>query len=1009
MKRILLKISFTLLLVLGCLAAHGQGRTMEAFKPVCDTMSVRTEARTGVRTTLTLKSVMKRGGMLDFYFTESLCDYPWRPEDIKWFRSELKSCFPEEYSSYRLGEIYARRDRLQTLAIDPLDYNGLPSSARHKTKNPAGLKVVGRTDRPEYPKGLDGRNIALWASHGRFYDVNLDRWRWQRPTLFMTVEDLFTSSFVISFLAPMLENAGAGVFMPRERDVNPIEVIADNDPGAGVRGKASYSESGNWNDAGIGFADTKEYYTGHENPFRQGTARSAMCIQSKKGTPATAVWRPEIPKRGEYAVYVSYKSMPNSTAAAFYTVRHLGGETKFIVNQKCGGGTWIYLGTFEFGEGSEGAVILDNTCPEGHRFENGSVITADAVKFGGGMGNISRGTQGSEGCVSGLPRYAEGARYWLQWAGMDSTIFSFHDQADDYRDDLFCRGDWANHLAGGSRVNPSAPGLKIPVDLCLAFHSDATVTPNDSTVGTLVIYSRMNKSLKTLPSGEDRLTTRELADIVQSQVTADLRTIADQSWRRRQISDRAYRECRTSTMPSMLFESLSHQNFADMRYGLDPEFRFLMSRAVYKGILKYLSNRYGCPYAVQPLPVNSFAAVLDEGKVRLSWRPTEDSLEPTAVPKGYIIYTRKDDGGFDSGRVVKAEEDGKGGFCAEVEAEPGHICSFKVSAFNDGGESFPSEVLSVGVSGRKDAKKILIVNNFTRVSAPAWFDTPTYAGFDLRKDCGVPYMKDISYIGEMYRFQRGLPWVEDDNPGFGASFDDRAGKTVTGNTFDYPSVHGKEFLDAGCDFVSVSSKAFEEDSALWSGFALTDIICGKQATTPLGGTCGRTGFTVFTEGMQLAIRKVCSGGGSLLVSGSSIGTDIWSTVYPIPVDSTFRASSEKFARDVLGFRWKSDFATRSGKVVGIPDGTYPGGELPEGAFNLSDACGSIYAAGNADSIAPSSERSRVLLEYGDTRKSAATGYVSEDGHKTVCVGFPLETLTEGKSAIFDSILKFFGL
>ena len=161
--------------------------------------------------------------------------------------------------------------------------------------------------------------------------------------------------------------------------------------------------------------------------------------------------------------------------------------------------------------------------------------------------------------------------------------------------------------------------------------------------------------------------------------------------------------------------------------------------------------------------------------------------------------------------------------------------------------------------------------------------------------------------------------------------------------------------------------------------------------------------------MQQAIRKVCSGGGSLLVSGSSIGTDIWSAVYPIPVDSTFRASSEQFARDVLGFRWKSDFATRSGKVVGIPDGAYPGGELPEGAFNLSDACGSIYAAGNADSIAPSSERSRVLLEYGDTRKSAATGYVSEDGHKTVCVGFPLETLTEGKSAIFDSILKFFGL
>ncbi|MGN0189165.1 MAG: xanthan lyase [Candidatus Cryptobacteroides sp.] len=1009
MKRVLLKISLAVLLVQGSVPSHGQGRMMEAFKAVCDTMGVRTAERTGVRTELRLKSVMKRGGVLDFYFTESLCDYPWRAEDIKWFRNELKSCFPEEYSSYRLGEIYARRDRIQALATDPIDFNGLPSSARNRTKNPAGLKVVSRTAKPGFPKGLDGRNIALWASHGRYYDVALDRWRWQRPTLFMTVEDLFTSSFVLSFLAPMLENAGAGVFMPRERDTNPIEVIADNDPGAGVRGKAEYSESGDWKDAGIGFADTKEYYIGHENPFKAGTARSAVCIQSKKGATARAVWRPEIPQRDEYAVYVSYKTLPNSTSAASYTVRHLGGETKFTVNQKCGGGTWIYLGTFEFGEGSDGAVILDNACPEGHKFENGSVVTADAVKFGGGMGNIARGSQGSDGSVSGLPRYAEGARYWLQWAGMDSTCFSFHDQADDYRDDLFCRGDWANFLAGGSRVNPSSPGLKVPVDLCLAFHSDATVTPNDSTVGTLVIYSRMNKSLKTLPSGEDRLTTREFADIVQSQVTADLRTIADPAWRRRQISDRAYRECRTSTMPAMLFESLSHQNFADMRYGLDPEVRFILSRAVYKGILKYLSNRYGCPYAVQPLPVNSFAAVPDGGKVRLSWKPTEDSLEPTAVPKGYIIYTRKDDGGFDSGRIVEAVKDAKGMFHTEVGTEAGHIYSFRVSAYNDGGESFPSEVLAVGTSGRKDAEKVLIVNNFTRVSAPAWFDTPTYAGFDVRKDCGVPYMKDISYIGDMYRFQRGLPWIEDDNPGFGASFDDKAGRRVTGNTFDYPSIHGKEFFEAGYDFVSVSSLAFEADSTLWRGFALTDIICGKQATTPLGGTCGKTGFTVFTEGMQNALRGVCSNGGGILVSGSSIGTDIWSGVYPVPADSAFRASSVRFAQDVLGFRWKSDFATQSGKVVCISGEGLPDGKGAEGTFNLSDACGSVYAVGNADSIAPASERGCVLMEYGDTRRSAATGFVSKDGHKAVCVGFPLETLTEGKDAIFSSILKFFGL
>ena len=53
---------------------------------------------------------------------------------------------------------------------------------------------------------------------------------------------------------------------------------------------------------------------------------------------------------------------------------------------------------------------------------------------------------------------------------------------------------------------------------------------------------------------------------------------------------------------------------ADMRYGLDPAFRFTASRAVYKGILKFLANRYGCAYAVQPLPVSASRSVVIESK-----------------------------------------------------------------------------------------------------------------------------------------------------------------------------------------------------------------------------------------------------------------------------------------------------------------------------------------------------------------------------------------------------------
>lgn len=139
----------------------------------------------------------------------------------------------------------------------------------------------------------------------------------------------------------------------------------------------------------------------------------------------------------------------------------------------------------------------------------------------------------------------------------------------------------------------------------------------------------------------------------------------------------------------MLLELLSHQNFADMKFGLDPSFRFTVSRAVYKGMLKYLSARYGCEYAVQPLPVNSFATSFTGSKsVRLSWKATVDSLEATAVPTGYILQTRIDDGAFDNGRVLDGCKVSGNEISTKVSIVPGHIYSYRVTAFNKGGKSF---------------------------------------------------------------------------------------------------------------------------------------------------------------------------------------------------------------------------------------------------------------------------------------------------------------------------------
>ena len=78
-------------------------------------------------------------------------------------------------------------------------------------------------------RGLQNRHLSIWASHGRYYDIKNEMWKWQRPPLFGSREDLFTQTIVVPYLIPMLEKAGAIVFTPRERDWQVNEVIVDND------------------------------------------------------------------------------------------------------------------------------------------------------------------------------------------------------------------------------------------------------------------------------------------------------------------------------------------------------------------------------------------------------------------------------------------------------------------------------------------------------------------------------------------------------------------------------------------------------------------------------------------------------------------------------------------------------------------------------------------------------------------------------------------------------------
>ena len=313
MKRLLLILT----LALSCNLLSAQSKIVKDFTPVCDSLATLIQERCGVEGKLKVKSIMRRGTSLDFYFTESLGDFPWNKSDIKWFRTTLKSLFLDKYRQNRLGEIYSRKVNLDRLAMPALTYDGQPAETRYKIKEPSRNNLlVKKIGSHKFDKGLSGRHIALWQSHGRYFDQGQETWSWQRPCLFGTCEDMFTQSFVLPYLVPMLENAGAYVLLPRERDVQKHEVIADNDPTAGGRGQATYTETGKWEDAGVGFADLKPVYLDLENPFTTGTVRKSPCVSTSSAPTASVTWRPTIPERGEYAVYVSYKTLPHSPSAA---------------------------------------------------------------------------------------------------------------------------------------------------------------------------------------------------------------------------------------------------------------------------------------------------------------------------------------------------------------------------------------------------------------------------------------------------------------------------------------------------------------------------------------------------------------------------------------------------------------------------------------------------------------------------------------------------------------------
>lgn len=879
---------------------------------------------------------------LNVQLSPSFAAQDFTASSVRFYYKRLAKALPRPYNKYKLT-IMAGGLPIEQLVAGSKCEKGMPN-AWGKTEY-EGAPWVMNDSRPYFVShGLFDRHLSLWASHGRYYDGKKDRWKWQRPNLFGTTEDLFTQTIVIPYLIPMLENAGAVVFTPRERDWQKNEVIVDN----GGRGYVEDSGKETWKTAQEnGFAYHAGTYRDGENPFTQGTARAVKA--TKKADVSWASYQPNIPQGGKYAVYVSYQSLKNSVSDAQYIVMHKGQRTVFKVNQQMGGGTWVYLGTFDFDRGNNefNRVVVTNSSSES------GVVTTDAVRFGGGMGNIERG-----GSCSGMPRCLEGARYSAQWAGAPYSVYSSKNGSDDYGDDINVRSNMTNWLAGGSTYVPTLEGKKVPIELSLAVHSDAGYTTvNDSIIGSLAICTTSFNDGR-LNSGVSRMVSHDFADSLLTGLQRDI-SGKYRKWTRRYLWDRNYSETRKPEVPSAIIETMSHQNFADMRRGLDPNFRFTLARSLYKTILRFVNGNHSVPSVVQPLPVSNFRIERNSsGGLRLSWIAEKDEQEQTAVPTSYIVYTSEDGMGFDNGTVVYTSS-------FDFEAKKGVNYCFKVTALNRGGESFPSETLAAYLSKSAHAKDILVVDGFSRLSGPAVVDDYSRQGFDLGSDIGVSYGLTAGWNGRQQCFDKSRAGSEGEGS-LGYSGDELAGRFIMGNNRDGSVCHVKDIAMSGAyNVVGCSLEALDNNLVKLDHYNLVDIAFGLQRNDGHSLVVYKT----FSETLQSKLRSYAKSGGRILVSGAYVGSDMT------------QPHERSFMSDVL-------------KTTFTGTDTNAGNNMVDGLGLSFDIIRQIndrhFAATSVDRIAACDGRSFAAMRYQD----GSTAGVAYDGtdYKSFVMGYPYECI-----------------
>ncbi|MDX1972912.1 MAG: hypothetical protein SFY68_10315 [Candidatus Sumerlaeia bacterium] len=948
---------------------------------------------------------------LEIVFNEAMSQRSWNAESIDLLMTRIQDYLKANHPKWadyklKLGIAYNLVEKYKVFPIE--EWATTPELIQARIQGatepvkPLAAPVVERVDYagPAITNGLAGSNLVIAASHGWTWHQE-QRWQFQRARVYTTVEDLFPLSSVNPFLIPMLENAGAMVWSARERSYQTAEVIVDNehrDPDFQSTGNWEVSPFRGWSGGRVPAMNDRV------EPFSLGDSlRAAVDAE----TTSTVRITPLIPRSGEYPVYASWGMSNSNSSSVPMTIHHAGGSTTVRVNQQVAGGTWVYLGSYPFQQGqNEGQGSVEITTAGAVANESGTTwISVDAFRFGGGMGNIAPGDH-----VSGKPRYAETALYNLQYSGAPRD-FVFNAPSTpghfgiDYNQDITARGEYPNWLQGspnGPNAARNHPGLGVPVDAMVSWHTDAG-GQSGGIVGTLMLYQiQDDRGEETFPDGRSRFLNRDLSTLIMEEYIRTIRGEFSSTWPRRDLREVGYGEIRRPNTPSTIIELLSHHNFQDMKYGVDPRFKKATARSVYKALTRFVCYGRGHIPVIQPLePAAVSLRHRKNGLFALTIKPQLDPLEPTALPTHYIVYESRDGFAFDNGTQYPATgRDGETNIALQLpKGEPRY---FRVTAANEGGQSLPSSVVGGSYYGTLGLNRVLLVDAFDRISGPEIVEAPGAQGFNRHADPGVGYHYNDGVVGDQYDFNFNSEWKNDlETPGRGASTSHLEDHREKGNSFDHIVAYGKILheqkypFDSSTRLLATANSSGESAAVIWIGGEQKTVLPFVIPEELKEGAPDRmeSEFPLMESAQAEWLLQYLSQGGKVIISGAYVGEELMgpaadeakrTLALELGVQSFIRSASTINALTSADDSTSTTLPARFGRDLESP-------------INI---VGTVYPVEHPQGFTTTT--GKPLAIYGDTGEVAAF-----QTKNALVAGFPLETVLplESRSGLILNSLE----